>query len=233
MVPRQHLSEQEKSDMLLLMQAYFDNVIPERFHMDLQEKDWVLLLQDTDRRVAGFSSQQLVSLPQGDGTKFLFSGDTIIHHRHRNQPGLAGAFGHLMLRLVMEYPNDELFWFLISKGPRTYRFLPVFFHDFHPAALHPEDVKHKSRLDTVASWKFGSNYDSRTGIVRLPGNTDRLKPEGQALAPTPDPHVRFFLSANPGWRQGDELACIAPIREDNLNKYARRVIRAVVPVWEF
>jgi hypothetical protein len=123
MVPRQNLTEREKREMLLLMQAYFDNIIPERFHMDLQEKDWVLLLQDNDRRIAGFSSQQLLSLPQGAGTRFLFSGDTIIHHHHRNQPGLAGAFGHLMLRLVREHFDEEIFWFLISKGEGVLNFV--------------------------------------------------------------------------------------------------------------
>ena len=28
------------------------------------------------------------------------------------------------------FPHHDLFWFLISKGFRTYRFLPVFFKEF-------------------------------------------------------------------------------------------------------
>jgi hypothetical protein len=37
-------------------------------------------------------------------------------------------------------------------------------------------------------------------------------------------HVKFFLEQNPGWRQGDELVCIARLAADNLRgSLARRL----------
>ena len=49
-------------------------------------------------------------------------------------PSLAGSFGHFMLRMLKEHRGTPVYWFLISKGYRTYRFLPVFFNRFYPTA---------------------------------------------------------------------------------------------------
>jgi hypothetical protein len=236
-IPRQKLTAGEADAMLALMRAYFDQVSTAAFYRDLDEKDWIVLLQLADATIVGFSTQKLISLPlAGRTARFLFSGDTIIHHQHWNQPGLAGAFGHLMLRLIADFPSDELYWFLISKGPRTYRFLPVFFNDFHPDPLRLDTMcgRFKRQLDAIAAHKFGGDYQLATGIVRFSRPKDHLKPEWQQEPHAPDtnPHVRFFQMANPGWREGDELACLAPITHENLNAYARRVIRATHPVWE-
>jgi hypothetical protein len=47
-----------------------------------------------------------------------------------------------------------------------------------------------------------------------------------------DPHVAFFLQRNPGYRQGDELACLADIAKENFTRLAWRVIRAVETTWD-
>jgi hypothetical protein len=235
-LPRQQLAAAEAAAMLTLLRCYFDEVSADAFHRDLAEKEWVILLQHPAAGLVGFSTQQLISLRcNGRSARFLFSGDTIVHHRHWNQPGLAGAFGHLMARLLADFPGDDLYWFLISKGPRTYRFLPVFFNDFHPdpLRLRPMGERLKVPLDAIAAHKFGACYHPESGIIRFPTPKDRLKPEWQTTprGPDADPYTRFFFSANPGWHDGEELACITPIRPDNFNALNRRVTRATQVRW--
>lgn len=229
-----HLPREIRERMLDLHTRHFAGVHRDRFLLDLEEKDWVILLRTDDGTLAGFSTQKLITLAiAGRTVRFLFSGDTIVDRAHWNTPLLAGCFGHLMLRLMDTHGSDDLFWFLISKGYRTYRFLPVFFHRFWPAPDRETPADMAALLHAVATQKFGGAYDRHAGVIRPP-NGDRLVPDLADVSPArrQDPHVAFFLSRNPGFAQGEELACLAPIHRDNLNVYAQRVIRGTTPVWQ-
>jgi hypothetical protein len=46
-----------------------------------------------------------------------------------------------------------------------------------------------------------------------------------------DPNVHFFLEKNPAYCLGDELACIADVARENLNRCAWRAIRNTVVDW--
>jgi hypothetical protein len=229
-----HLTRETRDAMFALHARHFENVRYERFMHDLEEKDWVILLRDRTGVVAGFSTQKLIRLPVGGAIhRFLFSGDTIIDRAHRNTPLLSGCFGHLMLRLMNQYGENDLHWFLISKGFRTYRFLPVFFNRFWPAPgvqIPPESA---ALLDAVARHRYGAAYDAHAGVIRPPDG-DRLAGTEAAIPPKrlEDPHVAFFVERNPYYALGEELACMASISRDNLNPYAHRVIRATAPEWQ-
>jgi hypothetical protein len=234
-VAREKLSAALVPAMLALHQRYYANVLEAQFRADLAEKDWVILLRDAGE-VVGFSTQKLIELEGPDGPlRYLFSGDTVVAHSHRRQPGLAGAFGHLMLHLIDRYGEGNLYWFLISKGFRTYRFLPVFFCSCYPGPVAEPQVRPELAplLQRVARHRFEEHYDPATGVVRFEGVKDHLKDEVIDLRAgrREDPWVEFFLAANPGWRDGDELACLAPISRENLNAGAMRVIERTKPVW--
>lgn len=232
-VARESLTQEIREAMFVLHSRNFECVDRERFIADLEEKDWVILLLNGEGGVAGFSTQKLISLPvAGRTVRFLYSGDTVVDRAHWNTPLLAGCFGHLMLRLLDTYGEGDLFWFLISKGFRTYRFLPVFFNRFWPAPDSEMPADMAALLTVVARHKFNDAFDSCSGIIR-PLNGDRLIPElaGISTERLKNPQVAFFLARNPGYAHGDELACLAPISRDNLNAYAHRVIRDTTPVW--
>ncbi|OGV67547.1 MAG: hypothetical protein A3K19_13370 [Lentisphaerae bacterium RIFOXYB12_FULL_65_16] len=233
-VRQEWLTESDRAAMLALHGRHYGNVRPERFMADLAAKEWVILLRGPSGALVGFSTQALIRLcVQGREHRFLFSGDTVVDHAHRHTPALAGCFGHLMLRLMCDQGEDDLHWFLITKGFRTYRFLPVFFKRFFPAfdADMPDECA--SLMHAVATHRFGSEYDPDTGIVRPGAGGDRLLPELARVPPgrLRDPHVAYFLRRNPGFAAGDEMACLTAIRRDNLNPRAWRVIHATTPTW--
>jgi len=233
-IARNRLSAAVRESMFVLHARHFADVRRERFMADLDEKDWVILLLKRDGGIAGFSTQKLMQPVDASVTaRFLFSGDTIVEREHWNTPFIAGCFGHLMQKLMDLYGEDDLYWFLISKGFRTYRFLPVFFNRFWPSPDRETPPAMAALLSAAATHRFGDAFDPASGLIRIQGG-DRLAPE---LADVPrtrlcDPHVAFFLACNPRYAQGDELACLSPIRRDNLNAYALRVIRATIPVWQ-
>ena len=232
-VRRTRLAPADAAEMLALHARYFDNVQPARFHADLAEKEWVILLRD-GMRLAGFSTQRMITLAgNGREQRFLFSGDTIVDRPYWHEHLLVGCFGHLMLRLIRELGEDDLYWFLISKGYRTYRFLPVFFHRFLPRPDGQNPPGLEELLQSVAVAKYGTAFNRENGLV-VPGECgDRLRPE---LCDVPgskraDPYVDFFLKQNPRFQEGHELACLAEIRQNNLNRLAWRVIERTTPVW--
>jgi hypothetical protein len=232
-VKRTKLTDAQKERMFLLHCRYFCNVQLDIFLQDLSEKDWVIMLQDTGQLV-GFSTQQVFRLDvAGTERIFLFSGDTIVEPKHWQDSNLAGCFGHLMLRLINEYSDLSIYWLLISKGFRTYRFLPVYFKRFYPVHSEKTPPEYADLMRTAARHKFREAYDAEKGIVQLGKRGDRLKPE-MCVIPAgreKDPHVRFFLARNPAFSEGDELVCLADISRENLNQYAWRAIKHTTVDW--
>ena len=218
------LSADARQEMEALYRAYYTGAPDETFAHDLAEKHWVIVLK-AEGRVCGFSTQRLIALPEVR-MNVLFSGDTIVDSGMRNQSGLAGGFGHLMAYLNERYTPDSLYWFLLSKGARTYRFLPTFFRRYVPSAIPDTDLE--NRLRSVATLLYPEAYRSETGILHFGAGKDHL------IADTlrEDATSRFFRERNPHWPHGDELCCFAPLSMDNLNRLGERVIRMVTPQWD-
>jgi len=232
-VRQSRLSTADRTSMIELHARYFSHVRRDRFLADLAEKDWVIWLSDAGR-LAGFSTQRLMTIRHRDRDRFvLFSGDTIVDRAYWGEHELAGAFGHLVLRLMREHGEGDLYWFLITKGYRTYRFLPVFFNRFWPTPSAPDDHGLPDLLTMIARARYGSSFDEARGVIVAAEDSDRLRPEMCDVPPSRrrDAFVTFFLERNPGFASGDELACLAELRRDNLNQHAWRVISRTSPVW--
>jgi hypothetical protein len=212
------------SQMQQLMEAHYEGVSPRQFQADLFNKQWVILLYH-EGRLCGFSTQMLFDhrLP-GRTFKILFSGDTIIEKKLWGSLALPVAWGRLMLSLRSAHPDAELYWLLTSKGYKTYRFLPVFFREFHPCCTAETPALERELLHSVAARRFGKKFDAATGILHATPGAQRLRAGVADIDPKrlQDPHVAFFQKLNPGYAQGDELVCLARFHPDNLTPYIRR-----------
>jgi len=219
-----------RDEMLALMQQYYENVTRAGFLADLAEKQWVILLLDPQAdRLCGFSTQMLLEVEvDGAPVKLLFSGDTIVSRDHWGETALARAWSRLALELVDRCAPAALYWFLISKGYRTYRFLPLFFREFYPRHDVPTPDWAQRLIDAVGRHKFAGAYDASAGVVRAGAEKDRLRPGVADLDPERlrDPHVRFFAERNPGHVRGEELCCLARLARDNITPAACRVLGA-------
>ncbi|MDZ4818931.1 MAG: hypothetical protein SGJ20_08170 [Planctomycetota bacterium] len=222
------LSRSARDQMFALMERHYHNVSRAMFDADLAEKQWVIQIEDQETtELCGFSTQMMLDIRVGARpTKALFSGDTIIDRRYWGDQALTHVWGQLALSLVDEWPRTELFWFLISQGYKTYRFLPIFFHEFYPRHDVPTPDRIQDVLHALARQKFSDDYDPASGIVRSNTKQYRLR-EGLAdITPERlrDPHVKFFNEVNPGHVIGDELCCLAPLSRQNFTDAAYRVI---------
>lgn len=228
LTPLDEVGPADREAMLRLMRRHYDNVSPEAFQGDLAEKRWAILVRATEAgELCGFSTQTVLEGVAG-GTAFraLFSGDTIIDRAYWGDPVLARTWGRLALELIDGLVDRPLYWFLLSQGYKTYRFLPLYFHEFwprHDAATPPEA---RDVVAALARTRYDEWFDASAGVVRAGPSQYRLR-EGVAelsAARLRDPHVGFFAAANPGHARGDELCCLAPLTRENFTRAAYRVI---------
>lgn len=228
LTPTVDVSPAQRDAMFALMERHYANVRRDVFDADLAEKPWVILVSEpAGGELCGFSTQMLLDADvAGRPVKALFSGDTIIDRQHWGDQALSHVWGHFALSLIDAHPDTDLYWFLLSKGYKTYRFLPLFFRDFYPRVGTPTPPWARAVIDALGRARYADDYDARAGIIRAGAWQYRLR-EGLADV-TPerlrDVHVRFFHAANPHHQRGDELCCLAPLTRDNFTPLAYRVI---------
>ena len=222
-VPR--LTPDERASMFGLLERHFEGVTERRFQRDLEDKNWTLLLERPDGSLAGFTTLRIdraVDTPLGEAVDVVTSGDTIVAPDAWSSSNLAPSWIAAVRSLARE---RRIFWLLIVSGWRTYRFLPVFWRRFVPRRDTPTPPPLLDTLRHLARARFGPAFDEASGVVRFP-EPQRLRGE---LAGIPDarrrnPHVDYFARKNPGHDQGDELACLTEICDDNLTPAGRRMV---------
>lgn len=212
----QALSEAERRAMFELLSLYYAEVKWANFLKDLEEKQEVIRLWDSQRVLVGFSTLQHIQAPE-DEAIIVFSGDTVIHESCWGQNKLQQAFIKNLIRLKLAHPWRPVYWFLISKGYKTFLMIRKNFRCY-PNPEGPTPVAIQARLDDVARAKFQQHYDAERGLVVFPECLGRVKEKYEDLSPEQrlDPDIAFFLERNPGWKNGDELCCLAQIRVRDL-----------------
>ena len=134
----QNLSAARTAELYALYARYYGGTSPELFARDLAEKDHILLLEDEHGRTRGFTTLKILPFShEGQTGRALFSGDTIIDHRYWGEQTLPLAWCELAGRLKAQQPDTPLYWLLIVKGDRTYRYLNAFSKNYYPNRRRP------------------------------------------------------------------------------------------------
>ena len=123
--------------------------------------------------------------------------------------------------------NVKTYWFLISKGIKTYMYLPTYFKDFCPKVDYIESELEKRIKDIYAEKIYGNRYNRKTGIVKNDGTNDFLRENIVVLSEKQlkNKNIQFFLERNPDYKKGDELVCLAEISIENLTNLGKRVLK--------
>lgn len=221
------LSSADIDNMYLLMEEFYDHMEKSVFLNDLHQKDWCITLRNEAGMIFGFSTQKLLEISAGEERVYgIFSGDTIIHKKHWGSMELFRTFTRFFFRMANDY--QTLYWFLISKGYKTYKLLPTFFQEFYPDYKQPTPLEIKKVMDAFGIACFPGCYSTSDGVIHYSTIKDRLK-EGVA-DPTPDrmkdPDIAFFLDANPGYLRGDDLVCLTILDKANLIPKSHKILFA-------
>lgn len=210
--------------MCRLYLTYYDNSDAERFRSDLALKKEALLVYK-QQLLVGFTLYTVYRETwRNTALRILYSGDTVVDRAHWGQQTLAFSWISRAGQIKRLEPDTPLYWFLIVKGHRTYRYLPTFSQTFHPHWSRPSRNL-KLLADWLAEKKFGKDYDRTNGIIAFHPSRGHLK-ENYAR-PTPreasKDAVKYFLQRNPGYTHGHEMVCLCELSDENLKPLARRL----------
>jgi hypothetical protein len=222
----QSLTDDDLGNMSSLFLSHYDACSRVQMLTDLASKREVLLL-NYGSSLVGFTTLQIYQQSwNGQQVRIVYSGDTVVDRSHWGQQALAFGWISHMRDIKYEAPTLPLYWFVIVKGHRTFKYLSTFAKSFYPHwSMERADLK--TLADQLAREKFGDQYNCNTGIVEYDRPHGHLKKE-MALPSKKELHkksVRFFLSRNPGYLIGHELVCICELEEENMKPFTKRIFR--------
>jgi hypothetical protein len=168
---------------------------------------------------------RITAVAGGERLTGIFSGDTIVDREYWGETVLARVWSQHAFRLAASIRDSRVHWFLICSGYKTYRFLPAFFREFYPTFERPTPRRIRDAMRALASVKYPREFDAGRGVVR----PERPAPLMSGVADVTlqrlaDPHVAFFVEANPGHADGDELVCLTELVASNLTPAGRRMV---------
>ena len=225
-IPVPQLDPDLREAMYRLFATYYDGADRTRFDRDFSTKDEVVTIWHAGA-LCGFTTLQWFRFSHdGRDIGILFSGDTVMERLHWGHQALASAWLRRVGYWSRRCPHGPLYWLLIVKGHRTYRYMPVFGIDFVPSWRTGANTEALLTLrNALARHRFGDAFDERDGVVRFRDTNNRLKPA--VAQPThrerSRPDVAFFLERNPGYVNGDELVCLCPLTPENMRPFGRRI----------
>lgn len=229
--PAADLSAAIRDEMYGLFARAYAGTDRARFDRDLAAKRDVLLLRRGDGRIAGFTSLAVIdATDRGQPIRCVFSGDTLVDPAFWGSQALNFAWIRHIAAIRAEAPETPLYWLLLSKGFRTYRYLSTFARQYVPRRDAPDDPALGALRDRLAAGLFGSDFDPGRGVVAHDPPREHLAP---ALAGLPETgraaiEARYFVRLNPGYARGEELVCLCPLDPGNMRPFARRLYRTAL-----
>lgn len=207
------LTENEIEAMWKLYSSSYENVKREVFLKDLMEKQKVFVSRDSvTGEVKGFSTAAIYDhVHEGRKARIYFSGDTMISPEYWGTKSFHRAVLFRLLKEAVKHPFRPVYWYLICSGYRTYLSMARNMAEHWPHFQKPTPKWERGLIDSLSASRFGKDFVPEHGVIRTEGVIVKT-----SIAPfTADvmkiPEVQFFVKANPGYLQGDELAMIGKV----------------------
>ena len=229
-VPVAKVGAQDRSAMYALYETYYANVTYEEFDRDLSKKNDVIILREAStKRIVGFTTILLMKVElKGRKVHAIFSGDTIVEKQFWGQTALHFEFARYFIMHKIKNPFTPFYWFLISKGYKTYLLLTNNFLNFYPRLDRETPPEYKELIKNLATTLYPNHFDSNTGLITFPYQSAHLKcdvAQIDAHLLATNPKVAFFQRQNPNWMQGSELCCVGELEWRLPLNYCLKVLR--------
>lgn len=219
------LAASEIEQMFTLMNMFYDHMHFNTFIKDLNDKQTCIILLDEKKQIKGFSTQKVLTLHTHTKTVHgVFSGDTIIHRNDWGSWVLFQTFARHFIEESRKY--DDFYWFLISKGYKTYKILPLFYKEYYPNYMTNAPDYIRQIINAFGQIHYPGDFNPDTGVIEYKYIKDKLKTDVGAIGQKHlnDPDIAFFCSRNPGHINGNDLVCLTQLTEDNLTARGKKLL---------
>lgn len=200
--------------MFQIMSLYYNHVTREQFHKDLSEKTAVIMLFDPSGYLCGFSTILVTDLTvENEKVVAIYSGDTVLDRDYWGNGAMGMAFSKYILKVKRQNLFRPVYWFLISKGYKTYLLMANNFGTHFPRYEMKTPEREQKLMQSFYSSKFGSLYHSESDLITPQGESCALKISVADIDESllKHPRISFFAQKNPNWQKGQELTCVAKV----------------------
>lgn len=211
--------------MYEIFTGYYDNVALDVFLCDMGKKTGVFIMKAGDGdtgRIVGFSTVTHLDLAVGGRrARGIFSGDTIIEQQFWGSRALQRAFVAYIVRQRLANPFRPLYWFLISKGYKTYLLLANNYPRYYPNP-QGENSGLAQVVKTYCEHLFPVAFDQQKMLLDFGHGYQKLKEDVAGINDEMRrrfPKIAFFEQCNPSWQRGTELPCVGEIAFSDLWRY--------------
>lgn len=224
-----HLDEAQREALFALFARYYDDVKRDRFFADLAEKSHIILLHDSrDGSLQGFSTLKVWYTPlDGVQVKIVFTGDTVVDKDYWGSRELQKLFTTFLGRAKLTRPFGPVYWFLMTKGYRTYLTMAKNFFEFYPCHFAATPPFERKLIASLAREKYPDEFHDESGLIVYHESGGQVR-HGVADITADlldDPHIRFFYERNPRYDEGTELVCVGKVTWQVLTHSFGKVIR--------
>jgi|GEM_PF-6069317 len=213
-------------DSMFALMSRFYEAEKEAFEREIDKAQWIIIMQDSTGRNCGFLPLGMKNIYfSGKNIRVLYSGNFIMPPEFWKSSEIPRALGKFIIDMISAEPGVTFYWFYHLTCIKSYCFLRVLFCDFFPRFDKATPAMFSDILSTIGQNIFGESYRPESGTVHF---TNPFSPKKNLLESipdrTPDLNCTYFRKKNPGYAKGVELACIAPLRMDNLQPLIRRTV---------
>jgi hypothetical protein len=214
--PLRSIHPDDLVSMHRILEKYYYNADVNTFLRDLNKKDGAVIIRKRDtKEVVGFTTYVKVDIEhKGKKVSALFTGDTIIEKEFWGDTALQLAAVRVALSTLFRSPRTPLYWFLITKGYKTYLLMANNFPSYFPRYDREFDPDTKEILHALCTKLFPGYYDEGTGLIGFGDSYQKLKDNVTDISDEMKakyPKIAFFEKLNPTWREGTELPCIGEV----------------------
>lgn len=213
----------------MLFSGYYADARYQRFLNDLSEKDHVLTMWNQNgrgRQLIGFSTVKRHVMAFPEPHVCIYSGDTVVDKAFWGRKDLQRAFLWYIFESKLLSFNKPVFWFLISKGHKTYMMMRKNFQRSFPNHKQKTPERIKQIMDHYYSAKFQDAYSKETSLIRCGKRDESIKHKYRDIKSDilGDSDARFFFNSNPDYSRGTQLACIAELRWPEFYRHFRKYV---------
>ena len=224
-----NLSERDYAQMFKIICEHFNNIEKNVFESDLREKNWVILVEDNDGNIQGFSTLQLMTLHHDGGrVHAFFSGDTVLSQAVMGDASWIPVWTRYVFAEAAKLAPDKCYWLLLTATHKTYRILPSCFKEFIPRPSQSAEPLLKVVMEKFVRLKFPHEFVEETGLVVLSKSIPyRHSSVVEREADSSEHHdaTRYFKQVNPDFLRGDFLCCLTEILPSNMTSLGLRILK--------
>lgn len=227
-VPAHEVDDRLRTQLFSLFNRYYADISAEKFAEDLYEKDHVIILKESRwGSVVGFTTVKTYEI-NNEGTlcRVAFSGDTIVDEEFWGDSALSKPLFLYLCKQYLSSPTIPFYWFLISKGYKTYIAVSRNLKEFWPRYDQPTPSHVQSLIMDLAKSRYGEAWDAEKQILHFKQPMGRLLED---VAPITEemlkvPEIAHFQKLNPDHLKGDELCCVAKLDHNAVTYYLQRTL---------